>query len=87
MTGCNTGFTNKEEPSVLRHYWIAVAITALFSGAAHGREEANDRRPTAAPATLRVFTVPGRPGETCVILVDAKNTPLMRQCSYGAWTT
>ena len=33
-----------------------------------------------------VTTVPGAPGETCVLLVDAKNdgtTPLLRRCTYG----
>jgi len=51
-------------------------------------DNAKERRPSARPATLQVFTVPGRPGETCVVLVDAKNTPLVRQCTYGhVWTT
>jgi hypothetical protein len=39
--------------------------------------------PTARPTLL---TVPGAPGETCVLLVDSKNdatAPLLRRCTYG----
>lgn len=35
---------------------------------------------------LRVMTLAGEPGETCVLLVDAKHDqqhPLVRRCSYG----
>lgn len=34
----------------------------------------------------RIATVPGQPGETCIVLVDAKNgagQPLARRCTYG----
>ena len=62
---------------MLRRYSACVLLSVL-AGAAAGASE----HPSAAPATLRQFTVPGRPGETCVILVDAKNTPLLRRCTY-----
>jgi hypothetical protein len=45
-----------------------------------------------APATtgLRVVTQPGQPGETCVLLIDAKHAadhPLARRCTFGTvWT-
>jgi hypothetical protein len=42
--------------------------------------------PLAAPAGLGVVTQPGQPGETCVLLVDAKHpvgSPLARRCTYG----
>lgn len=35
---------------------------------------------------LRIQTVPGQPGETCVLLLDATHdasTPLLRRCTYG----
>jgi hypothetical protein len=38
------------------------------------------------PPGLRVLTAAGQPGETCVMLVDAKHDqqhPLVRRCSYG----
>ncbi|SHN44880.1 hypothetical protein SAMN05192549_1293 [Duganella sacchari] len=41
-------------------------------------------------AVLRVITVAGQPGESCVLLVDGKHDqqhPLVRKCSYGVvWT-
>ena len=66
-----------------QRYWISIALFAFLSSAvAQDAPEGNaPRRPSAAPATLRSFTVPGRPGETCVILVDAKNVPLARRCT------
>lgn len=46
--------------------------------------------PMAAPASAKgpaLRTVPGQPGETCVLLVDAAKpdtkTPLARRCTYG----
>lgn len=47
--------------------------------------------PVAAPRPgLSVATVAGEPGETCVLLVDAKHdtgNPLFRRCTYGSvWT-
>ena len=48
--------------------------------------------PVFAPAAtgLRVATQPGQPGETCVLLLDAKhdaNHPLARHCTFGTvWT-
>ncbi|MGV7211642.1 hypothetical protein ACLB1G_27715 [Oxalobacteraceae bacterium A2-2] len=42
--------------------------------------------PTPAPAALSVATLPGQPGETCVLLLDAKQDrqhPLAKRCSYG----
>ena len=62
-------------------------VLVLFSAAAKPQESA-PRRPSAAPATLQMITVPGRPGESCVVLVDAKNVPLFRRCTHGrVWTT
>jgi hypothetical protein len=40
----------------------------------------------AAPGALRVSTQPGEPGQTCVLLTDAKHdlsAPLARRCTYG----
>lgn len=40
----------------------------------------------AQPERLHVLTMPGQPGETCVVLVDGKRDsqpPLARRCSYG----
>lgn len=56
---------------------LLIACTVVQSA-----EGETGRRPSAAPAALRVFSVPGRPGETCVVLVDARNVPLVRRCSY-----
>jgi len=48
--------------------------------------------PVFAPATgsLHVIAQPGQPGETCVLLVDAKHGtehPLARRCTFGTvWT-
>ncbi len=45
--------------------------------------------PAAAPApptAPRIVTLPGQPGETCILLVDAKHgvrDPLARRCTYG----
>ena len=43
-----------------------------------------------AAASLHVMTQPGQPGETCVLLVDAKHGadhPLARRCTFGTvWT-
>jgi hypothetical protein len=42
--------------------------------------------PTPTSGALRVLTSAGQPGETCVLLVDAKHDqqhPLARRCSYG----
>jgi hypothetical protein len=42
-------------------------------------EKADDKRP-------RIVTLAGDPGETCILLVDAKNDakrPLARRCTYG----
>lgn len=43
--------------------------------------------PAAAPGKgVRIVTVPGEAGETCVLLVDAKNGvehPLAKRCTYG----
>jgi hypothetical protein len=41
---------------------------------------------TAASARPMIVTVAGQPGETCVLLIDAKNDlkhPLARRCTYG----
>jgi hypothetical protein len=41
---------------------------------------------TAASREPAIVTVPGQPGETCVLLVDAKNgaiRPLARRCTYA----
>ncbi len=49
--------------------------------------------PSSAGDTRRanVVTVAGEPGETCILLVDAKhdaNTPLAKRCTYGlVWTS
>lgn len=49
-------------------------------------------RPSDAPLTARasIVTQPGQPGETCVLLVDAKHdvaNPLARRCTYAlVWT-
>ena len=49
--------------------------------------------PVLAPAAtgLHVTTQPGQPGETCVLLLDAKHAadhPLARRCTFGTvWTT
>jgi len=43
-------------------------------------------KPGLAPG-LSVVTAPGAPGETCVLLVDAKhdaNSPLLKHCTYGS---
>lgn len=49
----------------------------------------SEPEPKAAPG-LRVVTGPGQPGETCVLLVDAKHdqkAPLAKRCTYGVvWT-
>lgn len=40
----------------------------------------------AASARLAVTTVPGQPGETCVLLTDARHgadSPLLRRCTWG----
>jgi hypothetical protein len=40
----------------------------------------------APPGGLGIATVPGRPGETCVLLIDAKHgadDPLLRRCTFG----
>jgi len=46
--------------------------------------------PSTAPAGLGIVTQPGQPGETCVLLVDAKHAaanPLARRCTFGTvWT-
>ena len=39
------------------------------------------------PATLQVLPVPGRPGETCYVLVDANNVPLALRCTRLSWET
>jgi hypothetical protein len=56
-------------------YWVSILLGCLAASA-------HAERPSALPATLQVITVPGRPGETCVILLDAKKVPLMRRCTY-----
>ena len=42
------------------------------------------------PGKVSVTTVPGQPGETCVLLVDAQHdakSPLLKHCTYGVvWT-
>ena len=42
------------------------------------------------PGKVSVATVPGQPGETCVLLVDAQHdakSPLLKHCTYGVvWT-
>jgi hypothetical protein len=58
-------------------FLLLLACTLVQSGEAAGR------RPSAAPATLRAITVPGRPGETCVILIGARNVPLVVRCTSG----
>jgi hypothetical protein len=32
---------------------------------------------------LRIETMPGEPGQTCVLLRDAKDRPMARRCTYG----
>ena len=65
---------------------LPIVAILLCPSALHAQAAA--RRPSAAPASLQVLTVPGRPGETCFILVGANNTPLAHQCTYGrVWTT
>jgi hypothetical protein len=39
--------------------------------------------PAEATGSLRVLTRAGRPGETCVTLVDTKNIALANHCTYG----
>ena len=42
--------------------------------------------PTPNAAKLRIATQPGEPGQTCVLLLDAKHdaaTPLARRCTWG----
>lgn len=44
---------------------------------------ASARLPAAAEKKLRIVTSAGRPGETCVALVDAARRPLVRRCTYA----
>jgi hypothetical protein len=69
---------------MLRRRWISIALVLPLAALACGAEPeaAAARRPSATPASLRVITLPGRPGETCAILLGAKNVPLMRRCTY-----
>ena len=39
------------------------------------------------PATLHLIQVRGRPGETCYVLVDARNAPVAVRCSRPALET
>ncbi len=61
--------------------WASAAPVA--AGAAAAPAAVSGKRP-------RVVTVPGEPGETCVLLVDGKNgpvNPLARRCTYSiVWT-
>jgi|RhiMetdeSRZDD1v2_1073273.scaffolds.fasta_scaffold36141_4 hypothetical protein len=61
----------------------AMQVGASRWAAVPGASAADDKRP-------RIATVPGPSGETCVLLVDAKNDarrPLARRCTYGmVWT-
>jgi hypothetical protein len=44
------------------------------------------RRPRLGAGALSLATTPGEPGQTCVLLVDAKHdasAPLARRCTYG----
>jgi hypothetical protein len=62
----------------------AYADAAIRVGASRWAAEAAPAG--AAPAGLGVVALPGAPGETCVLLVDAKRgaaAPLARRCTYG----
>jgi len=62
------------------------ADAAMRVGASRWAAEAAPVAASAAPAALGVVTQPGQPGETCVLLVDAKHpgaSPLARRCTYG----
>jgi hypothetical protein len=54
-------------------------VSASRWASASAPAAANDKRP-------HIVAVPGEPGETCILLVDAKNgtaRPLGRRCTYG----
>jgi hypothetical protein len=58
---------------------------------APSRWAAADAPAQLAKRNVRVATVPGEPGQTCVLLVDASkgdaSAPLARRCTYGVvWT-
>jgi hypothetical protein len=58
---------------------VAMRVSASRWAAVPSSSEANAK-------DLHVVTVPGEPGETCVLLVDAKNgsqRPLARRCTYA----
>ena len=58
--------------------WAVMPIPASTLAAANGHAAARSR-----PA---IVTVPGQPGETCALLVDATHdtaAPLAKRCSYG----
>lgn len=65
----------------------AYADAAVRVGASRWSAEA---APAAAPKGLRVETSTGEPGQTCIVLVDAKHdaaNALARRCTYGlVWT-
>jgi hypothetical protein len=59
-------------------------LAAIRTGASRWAAEP---LPLAASSRLAIRTEPGAPGETCVLLVDAKSNtatpPLLRRCSWG----
>jgi hypothetical protein len=67
----------------------AYAEAAMRVGASRWAAEPAPVPAAGVPAGLAVRLQPGQPGETCVLLVDAKHgvaTPLARRCTYAtAW--
>lgn len=66
---------------------VSDRATAAKSAASIAATKAQAPPASLSPAAvLRVMTVAGEPGETCVLLVDGKHDvqrPLVRRCSYG----
>jgi hypothetical protein len=62
---------------------------AMRVGASRWAAEAPGLAPTGSGKRPTLLTQPGRPGETCVLLIDAQHEalhPLLRQCTWGvAW--
>ncbi|MGH6691346.1 MAG: hypothetical protein ACREF4_11800, partial [Gammaproteobacteria bacterium] len=79
-----------EEFAAINKYELADADRVAYNDAAMRVSASRWAAvPAPAPATgkrPRIVTAPGRPGETCVVLIDAKNgvvNPLARRCTYG----
>jgi hypothetical protein len=68
---------NQEEREMLERILVVILVLAPVGAGACAGE-----RPRAAVATLQVITIPGRPGEKCMILVGANHAPLAWRCSY-----